>query len=176
VVSGHQSPLTAEECEGIVLAVKSAFTKLRNLYQRIAPIIEGYGFTSPSAGVLARDLSERIEASIVQHCPSFSKGQKHCDLTRAGCEWEVKGENYIVVNYTAAIQVTKIWVLWNASDAHFSPRKANTNARAALAALAQANIQTLFSVAASAQQSALPSKAAKPAKASISPKPKKHTA
>jgi hypothetical protein len=88
----------------------------------------------------------------------------------------IAGENYIVVNYTAAIQVTKIWVLWNASDALFSPRKANTNARAALAALAQANIQTLFSVAASAQQSALPSKAAKPAKASISPKPKKHTA
>jgi len=70
--------------------------------------------TAPSAGVIARDLSEKIEASIVQHCFSCSKGQGHCHLSRDGHEGEVKickrsgltinqskqvaGENYIVVN------------------------------------------------------------------------------
>lgn len=71
----EQPPLSDDERDAIVLAVKSAYTKLKNLYQEITPIIQKYGFTVPSAGVIARDLSERIETSIVQHCSSFSKGE-----------------------------------------------------------------------------------------------------
>jgi hypothetical protein len=67
-------PLTDDEREGIVLAVNSAFRKLKNLYAKIVPIFEDYGFTPPSAGVIARDLSEKIEKAIIQHCESFSKG------------------------------------------------------------------------------------------------------
>ena len=85
-----QAPVTAEEKEGIRLAVQSAFTKLKNLYQKIVPIFQSYGFTAPSPGVIARDLSEKIEASIIQHCPSFTKGEGYCDLGRDGREWEVK--------------------------------------------------------------------------------------
>jgi hypothetical protein len=40
-----------------VLAVNSAFRKLKNRYARIVPIFEDFGFTPPSAGVNARDLS-----------------------------------------------------------------------------------------------------------------------
>src|SRR3954468_8408421 len=82
--------LTADEREGIVLAVNSAFRKLKNLYARIVPIFQDFGFTPPSAGVIARDLSEKIEKAITQHCDSFSKGNKHCDLARLGEDWEVK--------------------------------------------------------------------------------------
>ena len=113
----QRTPLTADEREGIVLAVNSAFRKLKNLYTKIVPIFEGYGFTPPSAGVIARDLSEKIEKAIIQHCESFTKGDGHCDLCRFDQDWEVKickdsgltinqskvinGENYIVVNYKA---------------------------------------------------------------------------
>src|SRR5689334_5570829 len=157
---GAQPDLTAEERDAIVTAAKSAFTKLKNFYQEISPISQKYGFTVASAGVLARDLSEKIEIAIAQHCPSFAKGDKHCDLMRDGHEWEVKvckdsgltinqskvinGENYVVVNYKANSQVRKIWVLWNAQDAFFSPKKPNTNARAALLNAAQPNIEVLF--------------------------------
>ncbi len=143
-----------------MVAVKSAFTKLRNLYQEITPVIEKYGFTVPSAGVIARDLSERIETSIVQHCSSFSKGQLHSDLRRGGRDWEVKvckgsgltinqsktirGENYIIVNYKASSQVIRIWILWNAQDGFFSPRKPNTNARYFLTAAEGSHIETIF--------------------------------
>lgn len=138
-------PLDQDERDGIVLAVKSAFTKLKNLYTRIVPIFDEYGFKPPSAGVVARDLSEKIETSIVQHCPSFSRGDGHADLQRFGKPWEVKickdsgltinqskvirGESYIVVNYRANSEVTKVWVLWNARDAYFSERRSNSNAR-----------------------------------------------
>src|SRR2546428_9493236 len=56
-----RTPLTADEREGIVLAVNSAFRKLKNLYARIVPVFEDFGFTPPSAGVIARDLPEKIE-------------------------------------------------------------------------------------------------------------------
>src|SRR5437016_13337320 len=85
-----REPLTADEREGIVLAVSSAFRKLKNLYARIVPIFEDYGFTPPSAGVIARDLSEKIEKAIIQHCESFTKGTGHCDLCRFDQDWEVK--------------------------------------------------------------------------------------
>ena len=114
----------------------------------------------PSAAVIARDLSEKIETAIVQHCPSFTKGTGHCDLSRAGCEWEVKickdsgltinqskqihGENYIVVNYRAHSQVTRIWVLWNAHETFFSPRKPNSNARALRVTDAAPHIEMIY--------------------------------
>lgn len=41
---GDQPALTEDEREGICLAVRSAFTKLKNLYQQIRPICESYGF------------------------------------------------------------------------------------------------------------------------------------
>lgn len=155
-----QPALTADEREGIRLAVQSAFTKLKNLYTQVRPIFESYGFTAPSAGVIARDLSEKIEAAIVQHCPTFVKGVGHCDLSRDGLEWEVKickdsgltinqskqihGENYIVVNYKAQSQVTRIWVLWNATDALFSIRSPRANARALRLTDASSQIEMLY--------------------------------
>jgi len=160
VIQGNQTALTDDERDGIVLAVKSAFSRLKNLYRKITPVFTDYGFAPPSPGVMARDLSERIEKSIVQHCESFSRGEKYCDLSRGGCDWEVKiakgsgltinqskqvaGETYIVVNYTPDIQVTKIWVLWHAQDAMFSPRRPNTNARSLRLVAAAPNVELLF--------------------------------
>jgi hypothetical protein len=63
VSSPTSAALTDDERAGIVLAVQSAFTKLKNLYGDIAPIFQAYGFTAPSPGVIARDLSEKIEAA-----------------------------------------------------------------------------------------------------------------
>jgi hypothetical protein len=153
----QRTPLTGE---GIVLAVNSAFRKLQNLYARIVPIFEDFGFTPPSAGVIARDLSEKIEKAIIQHCESFSKGTGHCDLCRFDQDWEVKickdsgltinqskvinGENYIVVNYKANSLVKSIWVLWNAEDRFFSPRLKNSNARSLNRQAATGNIEVIF--------------------------------
>jgi hypothetical protein len=152
--------LTSDEREGIVLAVNSAFRKLKNLYAKIVPIFEDFGFTPPSAGVIARDLSEKIEKAIIQHCESFTKGNAPCDLCRFDQDWEVKickdsgltinqskvisGENYIVVNYKANSQVTKILVLWNAEDRFFSPRLKNSNARSLRRVDAAPNIEVIF--------------------------------
>ena len=156
----QRTPLTDEEREGIVLAVNSAFRKLKNLYAKIVPVFEDYGFTPPSAGVIARDLSEKIEKAIVQHCESFTKGTGHCDLCRFDQDWEVKickdsgltinqskiinGESYIVVNYKAHSIVKSIWILWNAEDRFFSPRLKNSNARSLHRAVADGNIEVIF--------------------------------
>jgi hypothetical protein len=137
----QRTPLKADEREGIVLAVNSAFRKLKNLYTRIVPIFEDFRFTPPS-GVIARDLSENIEKAIIQHCDSFTKGDGHCDLCGFDQDWEVKickdsgltinqskvinCENYIVVNYKANSIVKSIWILWNAEDRFFSPRLKNS--------------------------------------------------
>lgn len=83
-------PLSSDERDGIILAVNSAFRKLKNLYSKVVPIFEDFGFKPPSAGVIARDLSEKIEKAIIQHCESFSKGTGHCDLCRFDQDWEVK--------------------------------------------------------------------------------------
>src|SRR3989304_5559635 len=112
-----RTPLTAHERGGIAPAVQSAVPQAKNLYGRIVPVCEDFGSPPPSAGVIARDLSEKIEKAIIQHCESFTKGTGHCDLCRFGQDWEVKickdsgltinqskvikGENYIVVNYKA---------------------------------------------------------------------------
>lgn len=155
-------PLSDEEIEGIVLAVQSAFRKLSNLYAKITPIFEEYGFRAPSAGVIARDLSEKIELSIIQHCRTFTKGLRYCDLARFNKPWEVKicknsgltinqsavirGENYIVVNYKGNSLVNKIWVLWEARDEFFSTRKPNSNARTIDMKAAAAHIQVIRSL------------------------------
>jgi hypothetical protein len=156
----QRTPLTADEREGIVLAVNSAFRKLKNLYARIVPVFEDFGFTPPSAGVIACDLSEKIEKAIIQHCESFTKGGGHCDLCRFNQDWEVKickdsgltinqskvikGESYIVVNYKANSIIKAIWVLWNAEDRFFSPRLKNSNARSLNRAAAANNIEVIF--------------------------------
>jgi hypothetical protein len=156
----QRRPLTVDEREGIVLAVNSAFRKLKNLYTRIVPIFEDFWFTPPSAGVIARDLSEKIEKAIIQHNDSFTKGNGHCDLCRHGQDWEVKickdsgltinqskvinGENYIVVNYKANSIVKSVWVLWEAQDRFFSPRLKNSNARSLNRETAAVNIEVVF--------------------------------
>src|SRR5215470_6822742 len=156
----QRTPLTPDEREGIVLAVNSAFRKLKNLYARIVPVFEDFGFTPPSAGVIARDLSEKIEKAIIQHCESFTKGDGHCDLCRFDQDWEVKickdsgltinqskvinGENYIVVNYKANSIVKSIWIVWAAQDKFFSPRLKNSNARSINRDAAVASIEIIF--------------------------------
>src|SRR5262245_8368698 len=123
----ERTPLTEDEREGIVLAVNSAFRKLKNLYARIVPVFEDFGFTPPSAGVIARDLSEKIEKAIIQHCEPFTNVGGDCDRCRCDQDREVKickdsgltikqskvinGENYIVVNYKANSIVKSIWIL-----------------------------------------------------------------
>ena len=155
-----RTPLTADERDGIVLAVNSAFRKLKNLYAKIVPIFEDYGFTPPSAGVIARDLSEKIEKAIIQHCESFTKGSGHCDPRRFDQDREVKickdsgltinqskvidGENYIVVNYKANSIVKSIWILWEAHDRFFSPRLKNSNARSLNRDASAGNIEVIF--------------------------------
>jgi len=153
-------PLTDEEKEGIILAVKSAFLKLKNLYDKITPVFDEYGFKAPSAGVVARDLSEKIEASIIQHCRTFTRGLRHADLARFNKRWEVKickdsgltinqsavieGENYIVINYKNNSRVKKIWVLWEAKDEFFSDRRRNSNARTIDQSKARTQVQLIY--------------------------------
>ncbi len=155
-----RQPLTVDERDGIVLAVQSTFRKLKNLYAKITPHFDEYGFKPPSPGVVARDLSEKIETSIIQHCESFSRGNGHCDLGRFGQDWEVKickdsgltinqskvvdGEHYIVVNYKPDTTVGKIWILWNAEDRFFSARRANSNARTIDATAASNSVEIIF--------------------------------
>jgi len=138
--------LDDQDATNIVIAVQSVFCKLMKLQKRLAPIYEDFGFRCPSAGVAARDLSERIELAIVQHCQHFTKGRGHADLEHKNENWEVKvcqhsgltinqskvisGENYIIVNYNADnSEVQRIWVLWHAQDDDFSARRSNSNAR-----------------------------------------------
>lgn len=155
-----KDPLTEDEKEGIILAVKSAFLKLKNLYDKITPVFDEYGFKAPSAGVVARDLSEKIETSIIQHCRTFTRGLRYADLARFNKRWEVKickdsgltinqsavieGESYIVVNYKDNSRVKKIWVLWEARDEFFSARRRNSNARTVDQSRSKPHIETIF--------------------------------
>jgi len=123
-------------------------------------VFNSYGFEPQSAGVIARDFSEKVEAEIVRHCSTFTKGTRHCDLSRLGRDWEVKvckdsgmtinqskvidGENYIVVNYGANSQIKKIWVLWEAQDGFFSPKVENSNARRLNRNVASGNIEVIY--------------------------------
>ena len=152
-------PLERSEITAIRVAVESAFIRLQNLYEQITPIFQHFGFRPPSAGVIARDLSEQIEHSIVQHSTTFFIGEGSHDLSRFGESWEVKickgsgltinqsyqvdGENYIVVNYDATT-VKRIWVLWEARDEFFSPRKGNTNARSLTRKRCESHVQVIY--------------------------------
>ena len=158
--TGTGQPLSEDEKSGLTVAVQSVFRKLDKLYEEIVPLFQQYGFKPPSAGVVARDLSEKIEESIRQHCKTFDEGPGHVDLQRLGQPWEVKickdsgltinqskqvdGENYIVINYRSPSQVRAIWILWHAEDDFFSPRKPNTNARALRRQDAEANIEVIY--------------------------------
>ena len=153
--------LTADERHGLRTAVHSVFRRLAKLAGDVWPVYDRYGFSAPSVGVMARDLSEKIEAAIVQHCDTFTKGAGHADLGRFGECWEVKvcsrgltinqskvitGEQYIVCNYVMRAglpYVDRIWVLWAADDAWFSPRRSNSNARRLLVAEARDQIEEI---------------------------------
>jgi hypothetical protein len=157
----EQLPLTDDEGDGLVIAVRSTFDRLRNVYLRIAPLFAEAGFKPPSPGALARDISEKIQTEVVSHCPSFSRGPKFVDLARAGFDWEVKikqksgftingchvaaGETYLAVNYTADVRVVKIFVLWHAAEEMFSARTTKAQARAFLIRKGGVHVQVLFS-------------------------------
>jgi hypothetical protein len=178
-----QPPLSPEERDAIVTAVKSVFSRVGKLYKQITPTFVEYGFKPPSPGVLARELSEKIEASIVQHCDTFARGQGHCDLSRNGFDWEVKiaknsgltinqckhvaGETYIVVNYTNDGQVKKVWVLWRPDESMFSPRRDNANARAVRVRQAQSQIEVLYEAPKKTKATLAAVGKATPAKASL---------
>jgi hypothetical protein len=153
-------PLTLAERRGVVVAAESAFLKLANLYEEQLPIFARYGFKPQSAGVVSRDVSEKIEEQIILHCKSFTRGAGFADLSRHGQRWEVKickgkgltinqnaqvgGENYIVVNYTNYSSLRRVWVLWEAEDRFFTPRKPNLNLRTILPEIAASNIEVIF--------------------------------
>jgi hypothetical protein len=152
--------LTADEQAHVVLAVQSTFRRLANLTTKITPLFVAAGFTPPSPGTLARELSEKIEQALVQHCATFTPGVGHADLARHGHDWEVKihrgagltinqskavaGEHYLVVNYTRDVAVTGIWILWDATDACFTPRRSNSNARGLWRLVAADHIELIF--------------------------------
>ena len=60
----QRQPLTPDEREGIVLAVNSAFRKLKNLYAKIVPIFEDFGFTPPA---------DQLRVSVVATSNAFFK-------------------------------------------------------------------------------------------------------
>jgi hypothetical protein len=159
-----RSPLTAAERRAVVIAAESAFLKLANLYDELLPIFTRYGFKPQSAGVISRDVSEKIEEQIILHCNTFTRGAGFADLSRAGERWEVKickgngltinqnaqiqGENYIVVNYSKFSTLRRVWVLWHAEDRFFTERKRNLNLRTVLPAIAAPNVEVIFDASA----------------------------
>lgn len=110
--------------------------------------------------MVARELSQKVAASVVQHCTSFAKGSEHWDLQRGGRRWEVRlckdsgltigrsdvidGENYIVIHYRANSQIVGVWVLWEAADQYFSPKRPHSNTRSLLTAVAASRIEPLY--------------------------------
>lgn len=178
--------MTDDERIAIVLAVRSAFAGLRSLYEEVEPIFERHGFSAPGISALARDLAQQIETAIVQHCPSFTKGARHRELQRDGRNWHVQvskdsdlsisqskvvpGENYIVVNYKGQADVFRIWVLWDAQDHFFTPKRLHSNARALIAPLAKPRIDVLYEAAAMR-----PAKSVAMAKASLSARRRRRT-
>lgn len=160
---GFQRPLSDDERVGIVLAVRSAFATLRGLYEEMEPLFERYGFSVPSTGVIARDLAEKIEGAIAHQCSSFTRGEPQGELQRDGRAWHVHvskdvdlsisqskvvaGENYVVVNYRANTDVFRIWVLWDAQDHFFSPKRPSTSARALITSIARQRVEVLYEAA-----------------------------
>jgi hypothetical protein len=153
-------PLSALEQRAVIVAAESAFLKLANLYAEVLPIFQRYGFKAQSAGVVSRDVSEKIEEQIILHCKTFERGKGFSDLARNGERWEVKickgngltinqsaqirGENYIVVNYSSYSSLRRVWILWEAADQFFTPRKPHLNLRTVLPDIAKPNIEVLW--------------------------------
>jgi hypothetical protein len=54
------------------------FRKLKDLYRDIIPSFGEDGFKPPSADVVTRELSGKIEASIVLHCGTFKMRGAPC--------------------------------------------------------------------------------------------------
>lgn len=164
-------PLIASERRAIVVAAESAFLKLANLYEELLPIFERYGFKPQSAGVVSRDVSEKIEEQITLHCKTFTRGEGFADLARHGQRWEVKickgngltinqnaqiaGENYIVVNYRSYSELRRVWVLWDAEDRFFTPRKPNLNLRTIIVEPSAGNVEILYDAAPKSGQRAV---------------------
>jgi hypothetical protein len=152
--------LTTTERRALIVAAESAFLKLANLYAELLPIFTRYGFKPQSAGVISRDVSEKIEEQIILHCNTFTRGAGFADLAREGQQWEVKickgngltinqnaqihGENYIVVNYSNYSTLRRVWVLWRAEDRFFTPRKPKLNLRTIVAGVAAPNVEVIF--------------------------------
>ena len=152
--------LTPTERRALIVAAESAFLKRANLYAESLPIFTRYGFKPQSASVISRDVSEKIEEQIIQHCNTFTRGAGFADLARNGQQWEVKickgngltinqnaqinGENYIVVNYSNYSTLRRVWVLWQAEDRFFTPRKPNLNLRTIIADVAAPNVEVIF--------------------------------
>lgn len=154
-------PLTTDEAQEIVLAIQSAFKIAANIHAEIVPIYEKYGTPPPSKPAIARTVSENAQVSIARHSKTFKAGVKHADLQRDGLPWEVKikkgtgmtinqcsppkrGSTYIVANYTASLEVRRVWILWEPTPELFSPRRENANARALNMTRAYSHIQVLF--------------------------------
>jgi hypothetical protein len=81
--------LTKTERRALIVAAESALLKLANLYAKLLPIFTRYGFKSQSAGVISRDVSEKIEEQIILHCSTFTRGAGFADLAQHGQRWEV---------------------------------------------------------------------------------------
>lgn len=107
------------------------------------PVFESYGFTPPSAGVIARGpLREDrdIDRSALRVVHPRAPGTAICAASVLIGEVKIckdsgltinqskviNGENYIVVNYRANSQVVRVWILWEAQDRFFSPRLKNS--------------------------------------------------
>lgn len=182
-------PLTANERRGLIVAAESAFLKLANLYEELIPIFQRYGFKPQSAGVISRDVSEKIEEQIILHCKTFARGAGFADLARHGQRWEVKickgrgltinqnaqiqGENYIVVNYANYSSLRRIWLLWEAEDRFFTARRPNLNLRTVLPEVAAPNIEVVYEL--SSEVKDLPEAPRVMAKASLRAKRHKKT-
>lgn len=160
---GFQRALTNDERVGVVLAVRSVFAALRNLYDEVEPIFERHGFTAPSTPLIARELAAKIAAALPVQCASFTTSVAGQALQRDGRTWQVHvtkdgdlnvnhakapaGENYVVVDYRANAELTRIWILWDAQDHLFSPKRARSSARALIASIARPRVEVLYEAA-----------------------------
>ena len=147
----------------MIVAAESAFLELANLYEELLPILARYGFKPQSAGVVSRDVSEKIEEHIILHCKTFTHGTRFSDSSRHGERWEVtickskgltinqnariNGENYIVINYSNSSTLTRVWILWQAENRFFTPRKRNLNLRTIILDVALPNVETTLELA-----------------------------
>ncbi|MEQ1868404.1 MAG: hypothetical protein ABL961_00070 [Vicinamibacterales bacterium] len=105
---------------------------LEALHEKIAPVFQSYGVSSPSAETMAMNLAMEIATAIAQHCPTFPGSIRRVDPRLAADPWDVKvcktsgrpmdpsasvnGKTSLVVNYRAKAQVVRIWAVWQADE------------------------------------------------------------